>query len=201
MTAIQEIEADLDWREAELAVLRILLSNNSSSDREKKVLFRASWALLYAHYEGFCKFALTVYFDKLEKSGVNCCTFASKIQCFALTKHLKAMRNMSAPDLLAAAIDIRSTHLDKPPSFPDVDTKSNLYPSTLENLLDSADITLPSLFLHSQRLVTLVRRRNKIAHGERDMIEELSYYLAYEDSFKTVAYELAYAIDEKLGGI
>jgi hypothetical protein len=200
MTAISEIEADLDWRERELAILRIYLSDKHVSGTEKNVLFRAAWALLYAHYEGFCKFALSVYFDKLERSGVNCDALASEVQCFALTDQFKTMRNLPASDLLVAALTLQTNHLSKPPVFPAVDTRSNLHPDVLQQLLDQADLSIPSLSSHYQTLKTLVRRRNKIAHGERDMIQELSYYLTFENAFKNIAYELAYAIDDKLGG-
>ena len=73
MSPFDEIERDLDWREAELAILRLFLANKEITEREKRVLFRAAWALLYAHYEGFCKFALTVYFDALRRSPVRTC--------------------------------------------------------------------------------------------------------------------------------
>ncbi len=53
MTAINQLEDDLAWREAELAVLRVILANRELTKLQKEVLFRAAWALLYAHYEGF----------------------------------------------------------------------------------------------------------------------------------------------------
>jgi len=43
------ISDDLDWREAELGSLKLLLSRNDVSEHQKLVLLRASWALLYAH--------------------------------------------------------------------------------------------------------------------------------------------------------
>jgi len=88
--------------------------------------------------------------------------------------------------------------LDRPALFPEVDTESNLWPKTLQSLLEDADITIPSLQLHNRALATLVNRRNKIAHGERDIIPEFSYYATYEDVVKSVMYELAFAIDEKI---
>jgi hypothetical protein len=198
MTPFEEIETDLDWREGELAVLRILLSNKSLPKREKIVLLRSAWALLYAHYEGFCKFALAVFYDAVRKSGVTCQSLPFNTQCFALIEPIKTIRNLPIADFIAALSTFKVKHLDNSPSFPDIETNSNLYSSTLENLLKDADIVLPSLNLHNKKLDTLVRRRNKIAHGEKDMITEVDYYLQYEDAFKIVAYELAYAIDQKI---
>jgi hypothetical protein len=57
----KDIEADLDWRQAELAVLREILILSAELGTRKRALFRAGWALLYAHYEGFSKFCLELY--------------------------------------------------------------------------------------------------------------------------------------------
>jgi hypothetical protein len=198
MTPFQEIENDLEWREAELAVLRLLMVHGATTKREKTVLFRAAWAILYAHYEGFCKFALTVFYDALRKSGKPCRSLPFQTQRFALSEPLKRMRNLPSGDFLNAISDFEAIHLNTTPLFPDIETDSNLKPSVLERLLEDADIYLPSLSLHNRKLETLVRRRNKIAHGERDMITEFNYYIEYEDAFKIVAYELVFAIDQKL---
>jgi hypothetical protein len=50
----KQIEEDLDWREAELASFKILISSAPKGSVRESALLRAIWALLYAHYEGFC---------------------------------------------------------------------------------------------------------------------------------------------------
>lgn len=60
-------------------------------------------------------------------------------------------------------------------------------------------MALPSLTSGGRAIATLVSRRNKIAHGERDIIPEFDYYLKFEEAAKSVMYELALAVDEKLG--
>lgn len=200
MTALQEIEADLDWREAELATLRILVSDSSLRGREQKVFFRAAWALLYAHYEGFFKFALTVYYDAIARSGKHCGQLPLRMQHFALTSELRSLRNMPKQDMLTAICDFPTAHLNAAPSFPDVETRSNLWPTVLTELLSDADLNLPSFDLHNRKLETLVRRRNKIAHGERDIISDLPYYLQYEEAFTIISYELVFAIENRLAG-
>lgn len=201
MTPLQEIEKDLDWREAELAAFRILVSNSNLRPRERNVFFRAAWALLYAHYEGFFKFALTVYYDAISKTGKKCGTLPSRMQEFALSQEIKVLRNEPDTQILTSICDFAKNHLELPPAFPGVDTKSNLLPTVLLDLLAYADLSLPSFSLHDRKLETLVRRRNKIAHGERDMITDLSYYLQYEDAFTAVSYELVFAIEDRLNTI
>jgi hypothetical protein len=61
----KDIEADLDWRQAELAVLREMLILSAEFETRKRVLFRTGWDLLYAHYEGFSKFCLELYIEYL----------------------------------------------------------------------------------------------------------------------------------------
>lgn len=198
MTPFDEIERDLDWREAELAVLRIFLANEDITDREKRVLFRAAWALLYAHYEGFCKFALTVYFDALQSARKKCEEFAPDTQAFALTDKLKEIRQLPSIDFITAMREFEDDVLAAPISSPDVDTESNLWPTTLSRLLKDADLELETLSSHNRSLFTLVSRRNKIAHGERDIIPEYDYYTQFEDAAKVIMYELALSIDRKL---
>lgn len=198
MTPLQEIEKDLDWRESELAILKILLANDHLSDREKFVLFRAAWSLLYAHYEGFCKFALTVYYDSIRRSKKCHRELPSKMQALALDKHMKAVRSLPTIDLIAQIATFEADYLDKEAEFPEVNTESNLWPNVLQNLLDSAEITLASLSMNNRSIATLVNRRNKIAHGERDIIPEYAYYLQFEESVRSIMYDLAISIDDKL---
>lgn len=198
MTPLQEIERDLDWREGELGILKILLANEQLSDREKFVLFRAGWSLLYAHYEGFCKFALTVYYDAIERTGRPHRDLPSKMQALALEKHMKLVRSLPTLDFISQIATFEADYMARPATFPEVETESNLWPSTLRKLLESAEIFLPSLDMGNRSIATLVSRRNKIAHGERDIIPEYSYYLQFEDVVRTIMYDLAISIDDKL---
>ncbi len=201
MTPLQEIERDLDWRDAELAVLKIMLANDSLNDREKLVLFRAAWSLLYAHYEGFCKFALTVYYDTLQHAGKCHRDLPAPLQALALDQSMKTIRSLPTVDLIAVMAGFEAGLMGQPAQFPDVSTDSNLWPSTLRDLLASADINLNSLEQNNRSLATLVSRRNKIAHGERDIIPEFSYYMQYEDAVRTVMYDLAISIDDRLSSL
>jgi len=198
MTPLEEIEKDLDWREAELAILKILLANEQNAERESLVLFRAGWALLYAHFEGFCKFSLTVYYDSIRRSGKLNRDLPSSMQALALDKRLKLLRSLPTADLILEILTFEAEYLHKIAEFPEIDTESNLWPTTFKTLLDGADISLPSLDANNRSIATLVSRRNKIAHGERDMIPEFAYYVTFHDAVTTIMYDLAISIDEKL---
>ena len=101
-------------------------------------------------------------------------------------------------EFLDEVLDFEDKYLSMPPEFPDVDTQSNLWPNVLVELLRVADLNPDVVIKHSHKLKTLVSRRNKIAHGENNIISEVSYYQEFEKAVYDVMYDLAFQIDEKL---
>lgn len=195
---LESISKDLDWREAELGSLKLLLARKDISEHQKIVLLRACWALLYAHYEGFVKTALTIFYDEARKRTQECGSLPTLTRLFALETMLKKIRNLPPPEFLGEIETFSGTYHRDKPDFPDVDTKSNLWPNILRELLDTADLTLPSLAVHHVLIKTLVTRRNKIAHGNQEMITEVAYYRNYEAAVYELMYELSFSIDERL---
>lgn len=193
------ITDDLSWREAELGSLKLLLSRSDVSDHQKLVLLRASWALLYAHYEGYSKTALTVFYDYAKSAVANCGGLPVKTRLFALEKKLRTIRGLPPEPFLKEVENFSITFYTPPPEFPEVNTRSNLWPNVLKDLLSDADIVVDALDMHRVKISTLVKRRNNIAHGENDIISELSYYRGFESAVYDVMYEMAFKIEERLG--
>lgn len=198
MTALEIISRDLDWREAELGSLKLLLARKDTTEHQRRVLLRACWAMLYAHYEGFSKFALTIFFDKAKDRVNNCGSLPQLTRLFALEAKLKKIKNLPSADFLVQVEAFLGTHHAARPVFPDVDTKSNLWPRVLKDLLDAADISVPALDKHEIRIKTLVSRRNNIAHGVNELISEVAYYREYENAVYELMYELAMEVDARL---
>lgn len=198
MSVLDSLTRDLDWRETEIASMRLLLLSGSVSTTQNTVLLRAAWALLYAHYEGFCKNTLTTFFDAAQGSGVKCSALPSPMKIHALGDALRQLRNLPNPDCLAEIESFSESYLDKTPEFPEVDTRSNLWPNVLVELMEIADLSPAKVQEHRVKLATLVARRNGIAHGENNMIPEFSYYKSYEDAVYEVIYDLAFQVEEKL---
>ena len=195
--ALDAITEDLNWRESEIASMRLLLLSQLTPI-QKRTLLRAAWAMLYAHYEGFCKEALTIYFEQIKKSNKNCAELPEKIKIFALKKALTSLKNSKTEDLLATIPSFQKNHLDIAPSFPEVETQSNLWPNVLKDLLETADIDCKTVTEHQKKLQVLVSRRNEIAHGKENFIDEISYYISFENAVYEVMYDLAFQIDERL---
>ncbi len=192
------ITDDLSWREAELGSLKLLLSRNDVSEHQKVVLLRASWALLYAHYEGFTKTSLTVFYEFAKQAVNDCGSLPLKTRLFALESKLKSIRGLPSEGFLNEIEDLSVSTNGIRPNFPEINTKSNLWPNVLRDLLSDADITISALDEHRVKISTLVQRRNNIAHGKRDIVAELSYYRGFESAVYDIMYEMAFKIDERL---
>lgn len=198
MNILDAITNDLEWREGEIASIRLLLSSPGITSGQKRGLLRAAWALLYAHYEGFCKNTLITFYDSISRSGIICKDLPHSTKIFALEKKLRTMRNMTDCDLLSEITDFETCCLSLSPQFPDIDTQSNLWPSVLIDLMETADLRTEKVREHEIKLKTLVRRRNEIAHGENNIIEEIEYYNTYESAVYDVLYDLALQVDYRL---
>ena len=192
------IEKDLDWREKEIASIRILLKSDNLSPLQKQALLRAAWAILYAHFEGFCKNSLTAFFEGISKSDILCHELPYPTQIFALKNRLTQLKNLPNAELLDAILKFQSDEMEKIPIFPDVDTESNLWPSVLINLLEIANLDAERVRINEAKIKTLVSRRNKIAHGENNIINEVDYYFTYEEVVYTIIYDIALQVIERL---
>lgn len=198
MNAIDIISDDLDWREREIAAMRVLLSGYELTNSQRSALLRASWAMLYAHYEGFIKNTLTVFYDEAAKAAIKCEYLPLITKAFALRDALKSLRNLPYDDLLNTIEDFQKEHLENTPKFPDVDTQSNLWPNVLIDLLKTADLNTNVVEKNEAKLRTLVSRRNSIAHGEKNFINEVSYFREFEEMVYEVLYDVALQIDYRL---
>ena len=197
MTILYEITRDLDWRESEIAAMKILLRSQRITAKQEKTLLRAAWAMLYAHYEGFVKNCLTLFFDEITRRSVPCNSLPRLTRAFALGSAIGRIRSMPTVDAIDEVSNF-SQHLTSIPAFPDVDAKDNLWPFVLKDLLSSADLSTVVVEKHFNKLKTLVARRNSIAHGEANMIAEYSYYEGYEEAVYEVMYDLAFQVETRL---
>jgi hypothetical protein len=175
----KDIEADLDWRQAELAVLREMLILSAEFETRKRVLFRAGWDLLYAHYEGFSKFCLELYIEYLGNALSYCHMLPDNMFVFFVEKEIRAAK-ASSPERIFQFFRqemhvLRSTS-PKPVA---VDTKSNLWPDLLVKILGRLDLSSSCIIEHERKLKTLVARRNDIAHGKKVFIDDIKDYQEY----------------------
>ena len=194
------IENDLNWREAELASIKVVVSSAKKGSVRERVLLRALWVLLYAHYEGFCKFAWETYLDALEELSLPRNEYIDEIANFSLGKDFAKLRgNLSDDSIWKFCKSEFSSLLSLPAIFKErLETKNNLWPDLL--IENSQKISLPTSTVNENlaKLKALVARRNEIAHGQKMVIKTLTEYVQYEHAALLVMHELAISIIDSL---
>ncbi|MFH1008956.1 MAG: MAE_28990/MAE_18760 family HEPN-like nuclease [Candidatus Latescibacterota bacterium] len=192
----RQIEQDLTWRETELATLKTLAAGATVGTPRHQALLRALWALLYAHYEGFCKFAWDTFLDHVQSSAPVRSECTEPIARFSLGEHFRRFKgDLSFEGIWRFCTTDFAGLLAQQASFAvRLETQSNLWPDLCRS--NSASIGLPHAAVDRQhtRLKTLVSRRNDIAHGQPMVVRSLQDYHEYESAAFDVIYELAEAV-------
>ena len=134
MTPLDQIQDDLSWRESELGSLKILLSRHDISNPQREVLLRASWAMLYAHYEGFVKTSLTIFYDEVGKRVAALGHLPKETRVGALISIIKKIISLPAGEFLDEIEIFEKKYYATSPIFPEVKTNSNLWPNLLVDL-------------------------------------------------------------------
>jgi hypothetical protein len=202
-----EIEKNLKWREDELAALKFLLGQTKPASTPHKAMLRALWAMLYAHYEGFCLFALSVFLDEVKKTGVTRDKCKEPLLLFSLEETYRRVRKTTPPTpkfhafcsttfptVMAAAIDFE---VDEDGDFV-IAGKSNLYAKHLLSHCETMCLKETCIDTNKSKLGLLVTRRNGIAHGEDVVVKDLTEYKQYEDAALVVMHDLAVAVVDAL---
>jgi hypothetical protein len=197
-----EIEAEQEWRESELRALQNM-AESLPSEAEKDRFRRALVMMLYAHFEGFCKFSLGLYVREVNSARITCGDATYAIAAASLTDMFEALRNPlkkcdefrnELPDdekLHRFARDrefIERTHEieSRIVSIPDhiVDVEDNLKPIVLRKLLFRLGMDHDQFAAIEGQIHWLLNYRNGIAHGSfRDGVSEDRYHPLYEAVF------------------
>lgn len=189
------LEADLRWREAELASLKRLAIVNCDNEVVYRATLRACWALLYAHFEGFTKFAWEFLLDEVENGSVSIKILSKNFQILALEKSFRLLKgNMEAKSLWDFFESTLPAEINKNAKFhPDcrLDAESNLWPNIFERECARVGIRSSALEASRSRIKALVTRRNDIAHGKKMTIKSVDEYTEYESATLLVLHDLA----------
>lgn len=191
----QTLEEDLAWREAELASLKRVTVINKGNEGAYRCMLRASWALLYAHYEGFTKFCWELLLDQVQGRKVAIKELREDFLVLALEKQFRILRG----DLSSTGLwkffqnDLPQTLHHEAIFDPDcrLDTESNLWPNVFERECARVGIVSTALQASRTRIKALVSRRNDIAHGKSMTIKSIEEYNDYEKAVLLVMHDLA----------
>jgi hypothetical protein len=189
-----ELESDQAWREEEI---RSFQNRGSTIEDEEELnrYRRALVLLLYAHYEGFCKFAFTLYATAINNSGISCGEATYAIAAASLNDMFRNLRNPEKKcDLFRRELpeDAKLHQFAREREFiertaeverrlvniPDgvVDTESNLTPVVLKKNLYRLGLPHDQFEAHDGEIHQLLNIRNGVSHGElKDGVREPLY--------------------------
>ncbi len=201
-----EINKELDWREAELASLKHYVISSRVNEIAHRSALRAICAMLYAHYEGFTKFCWDLALDEIHRASVSRSDVLEPLAILSLEKSFSELKSNLSPDgiweffhtkLPKDLIGIAEFVEDRTRTCR-ISTESNLWPEVFRQGSKKLGIICREVDSHETHLKALVGRRNKIAHGEKLEINSLVEYRPYEQAAFAVMYELAIAVVEFL---
>lgn len=177
----KELTRDLEWREAELALMRKDLIRTAKGSLHEEALLRANLAMIYAHYEGFCKFALSVYLEAIGKLRIRRKNLNWKLATFSMGAFKKEISTKAdSAAFFSEFMDGFNEVLEEQvPQFEQIPPIANLWPDLLAEWLDRLALESNFITTESALLDSLVRLRNQIAHGKKLTIrtrEELDKY-------------------------
>jgi hypothetical protein len=195
-----QIEEDLKWREAELGSLKIQSAAAPAKSDRQRALLRALWTMLYAHYEGFCKFCWDVLLDEIENDRCARCDAIDHFARLSLAEVFQEFRKDTSPTGIWSFVHTTLPgKMTEPLIFPTrLETRSNLWPRLVRENNAAVGLTTTQIDAYEKQLRALVGRRNEIAHGKKLVVDSLDEYAEYEKAVMMVLHELAVSVVDTL---
>ena len=168
MTQLQDtLDAEFGWRIKEISTFKLA---TKTTGVDQKVFVRAGVALIYAHWEGFIKSASEAYLNFIDNQGHAYRDLKSCFAVFGLKSKLAVLGESRQSKANIEAFDFVLSELGKPAKMnmsSAIDTKSNLTSKVFANIAASLDIATTTYETKFNLIdESLVRRRNKVAHGD-----------------------------------
>jgi hypothetical protein len=215
-----EIEDEQNWRQGEIRFLHNHLA--SITDIEEQDRFRRILILmLYAHFEGFCKFTFTLYLNAVNQERITCGEANYAIAAVSLNDLFFALRDplRKCPEFRRDLPDDTALHrfardrefLEQSVEFEKrivaisekvVDIESNLKPVVLRKILYRLGFRHDQFVSIEGDIHFLLKHRNSIAHGEsRDGVPLDRYNRIKDAAYKLmdeIKREVMSALQDKL---
>jgi hypothetical protein len=182
---LENLDEDFSWRIKELNIIKNKIprvKNSSVRDDEQDALIRAGITILYAHWEGFVKFAADCYLNyvslkKLKHNELQSCFLA-----LCLKKKINELETNKF-ELQQVAVEFLLDELEKRAYIPYegiIQTKSNLKFWVFRDICIIIGIDYKKYQLKEKAIdKQLVERRNNIAHGKYLLVDYEGYISIY----------------------
>lgn len=180
-----QMESDLAWRIDEIRFFENQANAINQLARQDQFR-RACVLLLYAHFEGYCKFCFALYMDAINGESIRCGQANFALAAAALSQLFTELRNPESksplfrrelPDdaplhrfardreFLERVEDWDQTSVQLPADV--IDSESNLTPKVLRKILFRLGLDHNAFSTFDGDIHLLIKSRNGIAHGQQ----------------------------------
>ena len=168
LTQFQEVlDREMAWRVREIAAFKLA---TKADGVDRQVFLRAGVALVYAHWEGFIKASSEAYLNFVNNQNHAYRELKSCFAVFGLKGKLALLSSSRQAQPNIEAFEFILGELDNPARMSmsnAIDTESNLTSRVFANIASSLDIATTNYETKFHLIdQSLVKRRNKVAHGE-----------------------------------
>lgn len=173
---VQKLDRQLGWRKKEIAALLLGVStvHNQPGPSVASALTRGAICMLYAHWEGFVREAMRITFEHVDLSCSIHDDLIVQLQAAILLEHIEKSSGSLGLETAMTYIDKRMSGRIEVFKTPAIGSLSgNVSYEVYANLLNvfgmqaPADIEVKRNFIN----VSLLARRNKVAHGDGIPVE------------------------------
>lgn len=162
------LDAEFSWRLKEIADLKLAVKQGKNLT--ERTLIRAGVTLLYAHWEGFVKSAALTYISYVNDQGRRYQELETCFVILGLKKYLNELSQTKKTKLSVAALEFIRDCLGNRAKLQidsGIDTESNLKSEVFSNIALGIGISIAAYESRFKLMdESLLKRRNKIAHGE-----------------------------------
>lgn len=169
LTQLQDaLDTDMAWRVREVAYFQN--ASRTLKGPAAQTYIRAGIALVYAHWEGFVKVSSEAYIEFVQGQGHSYKELKACFSVLGLKERLSLLAESKQLKTNVAIVEFLIDGLHKRAEMGlgnAVKTESNLSSSVFSNIATSINIDASKYATKSNLIdIELLKRRNKIAHGE-----------------------------------
>lgn len=177
---------DISWRQDELAILKTTYIQSPESTPRGRTLRRAYLALLYAHYEGFTKFAWEEFLIRAAADTITLAELKNPLIANFTSSQINDLRGCPAAQFVETTQRyVSNLSAAGPHSYKALQT-SNLWPQVFEEGCEALALSASYISTNRLTLKSLVSRRNDIAHGKNVPVSDADLFVLEEAVWKVI---------------
>ena len=170
------LSKDFVWRKKELSQIKYMLETEGIPKEKKKVLFRSSIAIIYAHWEGFLKKSGERYLEYIASKRLKNYQLSENFLTISLCETVNIFqpsKKYSSFFKVVEFFNFKMNNNAKIPSNKIIDTESNLSSKVLKEIIWCLNLSYEGFEIKEKIIDNkLLRKRNFIAHGEEIETDE-----------------------------